>query len=64
MRSAGLLMVGEAEWPIADLRVDWSEDPIGELAALWARWSPEMDAYVTRALDPATAPAYGVPGDP
>lgn len=64
VRSAGLLMVGEAEWPVADLRVDWSEDPIGELAALWARWSPEMDAYVTRALDPATAPAYGVPGDP
>lgn len=64
VRSAGLLMVKDAAWAVADLRVDWSEDPIGELAGLWARWWPEMDAYVTRALDPATAPAYGVPGDP
>lgn len=64
VRSAGLLMVRDAPWPVADLRVDWSEDPIGELERLWARWAPEMDAYVTRALDPATAPAYGVPGDP
>ncbi|NQW09076.1 MAG: DUF1028 domain-containing protein [Alphaproteobacteria bacterium] len=64
VRSAGLIMVRDAPWPIADLRVDWAEDPITDLAALWARWAPEMDAYVTRALDPATAPAYGVPGDP
>ena len=64
VRSAGLLLVKEAAWPVADLRVDWSEDPIGELERLWERWAPEMDAYVTRALDPVTAPAYGVPGDP
>lgn len=64
VRSAGLLMVADAAWPVADLRVDWSEDPVGDLEALWERWAPEMDAYVTRALDPATAPAYGVPGDP
>ena len=64
VHSAGLLLVKDAAWPVADLRVDWSEDPIGDLAALWARWAPEMDAYITRALDPSTAPAYGVPGDP
>ncbi len=64
VHSAGLLMVKAAPWPVADLRVDWSEDPIAELESLWGRWAPEMDAYVTRALDPATAPAYGVPGDP
>lgn len=64
VHSAGLLLVKDAAWPVADLRVDWSEDPIGDLAALWTRWAPEMDAYITRALDPATAPAYGVPGDP
>lgn len=64
VRSAGMVMVREVPWPIADLRVDWAEDPIKDLAALWSRWAPEMDAYVTRALDPATAPAYGVPGDP
>ena len=51
-------------WPIADLRVDWAdEDPIGELAELWVRWKGEMEAYVSRALNPSEAPSYGVPGD-
>ena len=38
-------------------------DPIGELAALWQAYEPQMQAYVTRALDPREAPSYGVPGD-
>ena len=64
VHSAGLLMAGEEQWPIADLRVDWDEtDPIGKLAALWRAWRPQMDAYVTRALDPTAAPRYAVPGD-
>jgi uncharacterized Ntn-hydrolase superfamily protein len=65
VHSAGLLVVRDVAWPVADLRVDWHEtDPIGALADLWALWAPQMDAYVTRALNPASAPAYGVPGDP
>ena len=65
VHSAGLLVVRDVAWPVADLRVDWHEtDPIGALAGLWAMWAPQMDAYVTRALDPSTAPSYGVPGDP
>ncbi len=65
VRSAGLVMVDAVAWPVADLRVDWTEgDPIAELAALWALWKPQMRDYVTRALDPSTATAYGVPGDP
>ena len=64
VHSAGMLLVREVSWPVADLRVDWHEtDPIGELAKLWELWQPQMEAYVTRALNPATAPAYGVPGD-
>lgn len=64
IRSAGLLIVDRVPWPVADLRVDWSEaDPVADLAALWQRWAPQMADYVTRALDPSTAPAYGVPGD-
>ncbi|MEP9379260.1 DUF1028 domain-containing protein [Aquabacter sp. CN5-332] len=64
VHSAGLLMAGEEAWPIADLRVDWDEtDPIGRLAALWALYRPQMEAYVQRALDPGAAPSYGVPGD-
>ena len=51
-------------WPVADLRVDWTEDcPIAGLAALWDLYRPQLDAYVTRALDPVSAPSYGVPGD-
>lgn len=64
VRSAGLLIQAEASWPVADLRVDYAERPIADLTALWERWKPEMDSYVTRALDPAQAPSYGVPGDP
>ncbi len=65
VHSAGLLVVRDVAWAVADLRVDWHEtDPIGALADLWALWAPQMDAYVTRALDPSTAPSYGVPGDP
>lgn len=64
VHSAGMLLVDKVGWPVADLRIDWSEgDPIGELAALWQLWRPQMDAYVTRALDPSSAPSYGVPGD-
>ena len=65
VRSAGLLVVDREAWPLVDLRVDWSEaDPIAALAAIWRDWQLQMDDYVTRALDPASAPAYGVPGDP
>jgi uncharacterized Ntn-hydrolase superfamily protein len=64
VRSAGLLVVDEVPWPVADLRVDWTEgDPVAELVALWRLWAPQSDAYVTRALDPTAAPAFGVPGD-
>jgi uncharacterized Ntn-hydrolase superfamily protein len=64
VHSVGMLLVRDVAWPVADLRVDWHEtDPIGELASLWALWKPQMDAYVTRALNPSTAPSYGVPGD-
>jgi len=64
VHSVGMLLVREVSWPIADLRIDWHEtDPIGELARLWELWQPQMEAYVTRALNPVAAPSYGVPGD-
>ncbi|GLY08138.1 MULTISPECIES: DUF1028 domain-containing protein [Actinoplanes] len=64
VHSAGLAVVREVPWPETDLRVDWADDdPIGRLGALLQRWLPQRDDYVTRALRPATAPAYGVPGD-
>jgi len=65
VKSAGLLVVDKQIWPLVDLRVDWSEDdPVAGLRDLWERYQPQMRDYVTRALDPRSAPAYGVPGDP
>ena len=64
LHSAGMKLVREVPWPIADLRVDWTEgDPIAELAGLWQVFAPQVDDYVRRALDPEAAPSYGVPGD-
>jgi uncharacterized Ntn-hydrolase superfamily protein len=63
VRSAGLIVCGSVPWPETDLRVDWHDEPIAELQALWRLWEPQAADYVTRALDPAGAPSYGVPGD-
>lgn len=64
VHSAGLKIVDKVSWPVADLRVDWTENcPIAELSALWERYAPQLDDYVTRALNPSAAPSYGVPGD-
>ena len=63
VHSAGLLIAGEVEWAETDLRVDWSDDPIGQLAALWRLWRPQAADYLRRALAPAEAPTYGVPGN-
>ncbi len=62
-RSAGLLVVDAVSWPVADLRIDWHDEPIHELSRLWLLWQPQLDAYLARALDPSQAPSYGVPGD-
>jgi uncharacterized Ntn-hydrolase superfamily protein len=64
VHSAALKIVGDVIWPIADLRVDWADEaPLGQLAALWQAYRPQMQDYLTRALDPTAAPSYGVPGD-
>ena len=64
VHSASLLVAGEQSWPLVDLRVDWHDaDPIGQLTRLWKDYEPQMDDYVIRALDPDSAPSYGVPGD-
>jgi uncharacterized Ntn-hydrolase superfamily protein len=62
VRSSGLVVVDKVTWPVTDLRTDWHDDPISQLARLWAVWQPQEAAYVQRALDPVAAPGYGVPG--
>ncbi|ATV20524.1 fimbrial assembly protein FimA [Pseudomonas avellanae] len=64
VHSAALKVVGEQSWPIVDLRVDWAEhDPVDALSSLWQAYRPQMQDYLDRALNPAAAPGYGVPGD-
>jgi uncharacterized Ntn-hydrolase superfamily protein len=64
IHSAGLLIVREVPWPIVDLRVDWTEDdPVAALSAIWDIYAPQIDDYVRRALNPAAAPSFAVPGD-
>ncbi len=64
VHSAGLKIVDKVEWPVADLRCDWTDAcPIEDLARLWDIYKPQLGAYVQRALDPRAAPSYGVPGD-
>jgi uncharacterized Ntn-hydrolase superfamily protein len=63
VRSAGLAVVENAAWRVTDLRVDDADDPAAELGRLLALWLPQKRDYLTRALDPETAPSYGVPGD-
>jgi uncharacterized Ntn-hydrolase superfamily protein len=64
VHSAALKVVGDLTWPIIDLRVDWADQaPISELDALWQAYRPQMQDYIDRALNPTTAPSYGVPGD-
>lgn len=63
IHSAGLNIVTGVGWRSTDLRVDWSDDPISDLADLVEVWAPQRDDYIVRALDPAHSPGYGVPGD-
>lgn len=62
--SAALLVVHEQPFPLVDLRCDWDDvDPVATLRRLWSDYEPQMQAYLTRAINPAAAPSYGVPGD-
>lgn len=64
VHSAGMKIVDQVSWPVADLRCDWTEDcPIEAIATAWDVYKPQLEAYVQRALDPREAPSYGVPGD-
>lgn len=63
LHSAGLSVTSRSGWNRTDLRVDWSDSPIAGLSALLDVWLPQRDDYLTRGVDPSTAPSYGVPGD-
>ena len=63
VHSAGLMVVEDVPWPVTDLRIDYSDNPIGDLVALWQRWQPQKNDYRVRGVDPTRAPSYGVAGN-
>ena len=64
IHSAGIKISHQVSWPIIDLRCDWTEDcPVTKLFEIWKVYKPQVDDYLQRAMDPADAPSYGVPGD-
>lgn len=64
VHSASLLVVDSQPFPLVDLRVDWDDDnPVARLDAIWGDYQTQMLDYLTRAVNPAAAPSYGVPGD-
>lgn len=63
VHSAGLAVVEDVSWPVTDLRVDYADDPVDDLAELWQLWKPQKQDYRVRGVDPTRAPTYGVPGD-
>lgn len=56
--AAGLHVAETYDWPVVDLRVDWHDDPIGELRRLWNLYAPQRTAFESRARAPGTAPSF------
>ena len=48
-----MVIAESVPWPVTDLRVDWHDDPVGQLARLWQIWQPQAESYVRRALRPS-----------
>ena len=54
--SAALLVMEREVFPLVDLRVDLAPDAITALRALWDAYSPSVEEFVTRAVNPDGAP--------
>ena len=52
LASAALLIVRDAPFPYADLRVDAAASPLEELRRLWTLYAPEAEDYWGRAMTP------------
>lgn len=66
VHSAGVKVYSGYAWPIVDLRVDWepaADNAVPLLSRIWKEYEPQLEAYITRATDPAGSESYGVPGD-
>jgi uncharacterized Ntn-hydrolase superfamily protein len=50
--AAALLIVDRHSWPLADLRVDFEENPHVGLRRLWRAYEPLVERFVTQVLRP------------
>lgn len=57
LQSAALKVLGDEGLMDADIRVDFSTDPLKDLGVLWRDWAPKAAAYRLRAIDPDAAPS-------
>ena len=57
LQSAALKVLGDEGLMDADIRVDFSTDPLKDLRTLWLDWAPKAAAYRLRAIDPDAAPS-------
>lgn len=66
LHSAGLLLVDQVSWPVADLRIDWDEaaDPIAGLQRLWDVYAPRLQEDLLGAINPAALHTRGGAGTP
>jgi uncharacterized Ntn-hydrolase superfamily protein len=55
LKSAGLLVVHQESFPLVDLRIDLSPQPLTELRFLWELYQPQMNDYVVRVVEPDKA---------
>jgi uncharacterized Ntn-hydrolase superfamily protein len=56
IKSAGLVVAHHESFPFVDLRVDLDPRPLVQLRFLWELYQPTADEYVTRAVNPDSAP--------
>ena len=57
LRSAGIKVCRYHDWPVIDLRVDWTENPIRALRDVWDVYRPQEAAFVEWAANPDAAAA-------
>jgi uncharacterized Ntn-hydrolase superfamily protein len=55
LRSSGVLVAEDLDWPTVDLRVDCATHPLSDLRALWDIYKPLKDGYVSRSHSPHIA---------
>ncbi len=51
--SAALLIADQNSWPLVDLRIDWKEQPLDALRALWDFYKPHQERFVQQVLTPS-----------